>query len=137
MDEVGLSFRRPNRAAGTIAVAVSRSVKGDDTVVLGGHVDKAARLEILDHAAIAVQQDQWFAFASLNVMDANPADLEEMAGRRILALGLVREATIYKGSDGQRPCCDQAGHCVPSRLRTRELLGNSRRRLTQRGGTCT
>src|SRR5215204_4059753 len=89
MDEVGLSFRRPNRAAGTIAVAVSRSVKGDDTVVPGGHVNKAARLEILDHAAIAVQQDQWFAFASLNVMDANPADLKEMAGRRILALGLA------------------------------------------------
>ena len=105
MDDVGLSLRSPKRAARAIAVAVPGPIKGDDAVVLGGQVDKAARLEILDHAAIAVQQDQWLAFASLNVMDANSADFEEMAGRRILTLGLVREATIHKSSDGKRPCC--------------------------------
>ena len=56
MDQVCLRLRCPNRGARALAVAEARPVERDDAVFLRRHGEEAARLEILDHAAIAVQQ---------------------------------------------------------------------------------
>ncbi len=58
VDQVGLRLGRPDRAARTPAVAISGAVEHDDPVGPGGFVQQPARLEVLDHAAIAVQQNQ-------------------------------------------------------------------------------
>jgi hypothetical protein len=44
-------------------VAKTGTVENDDPMVLGGQVDQSARLEILDHAAVAVQKDDHAAVA--------------------------------------------------------------------------
>ena len=75
MDEVRLSFRRPNRAAWTIAVAVARSIKGDDAVILGGQINQPAGLKVLDHATVAMQEDQRGSRTPLDVVEANAAHM--------------------------------------------------------------
>ena len=49
MEDIGLSFRCPDRATWPIAVTKTGPVKDDDPVSLGRSFDKAARREILDH----------------------------------------------------------------------------------------
>src|SRR5688572_12364798 len=92
--EVGLCISRPNRAARPLAVSEPWAVENDNAVGSGRHVDETARLEILDQAAVAVQQDKWFAFAPLHVVQTDAIDFEELASRRVLTLRLVREMTV-------------------------------------------
>ncbi|GIQ75532.1 hypothetical protein BraRD5C2_39730 [Bradyrhizobium sp. RD5-C2] len=44
--------------AGSQAVAEARAIKYDYAVVPGGKIDEAACFKILDHAAVAMKQDQ-------------------------------------------------------------------------------
>jgi hypothetical protein len=51
-----LGIGRPDDIPGPAAVAESGPVDDDDPVVLGGHVDQSAGFEVLDHAAVAMQE---------------------------------------------------------------------------------
>ena len=68
VDQVSLLFGRPDYTARTLTVTKSRSIKNYDSVLLGRHFDKAAALEILDHAVYAVEQDEWFANPTFEIM---------------------------------------------------------------------
>ena len=74
MDQVGLRFRRPKRAAGSLAVAISGPVENDYPILPGGLVEEAARLEILNHAAVAVQQNERLALAALDIVQSDSSD---------------------------------------------------------------
>jgi hypothetical protein len=39
-------------------MAEARTIENDDAIVLGGQINQTAGFKILDHAAVAVQQDQ-------------------------------------------------------------------------------
>jgi hypothetical protein len=112
MDQLGLGFICPDRAAWTLAVAESRAVEHDDPVRLSRHIDQAAGLEILDHAAIAMEQDQWFAFATDNVVEANPIHLDELPGRRTVALSLSGKPVVDEGRDGEPNHTSGCADCV-------------------------
>jgi len=68
LDQIGLGLIRPNCAAGAAAVTKTGPVKSNHAVTRGCHCDQAARHEILDHAAIPVQQNKWFTFSALDDM---------------------------------------------------------------------
>jgi hypothetical protein len=51
-------------------MAEARTVEHDDAVSLGQVVDDSADLEILDHCAVAMQQDDRRAVAPVEVMEA-------------------------------------------------------------------
>ena len=55
--------------------------------------------EILDHAAIAVQQHERLACAAFDIVQTNAADFDEPAGRRIVAFGLLRAFAIVERRD--------------------------------------
>ena len=61
LDQFGLGIGRPDDVARPVAVAEAGTVENDDPVVLGGEINQTAGFEILDHAAVAVQQNQRFA----------------------------------------------------------------------------
>jgi hypothetical protein len=42
-------------------------------------IEESARGEVLDHAAVAVQQHEWLAFAAVDVMEKNAVYLQEAA----------------------------------------------------------
>ena len=112
VQQVGLCVGSPDRAARPVTVAKSRTVEHDHAVAFSRHIDDAARLEILDHTAVAVQKDQRLAFAALDVMKANAVNFDELAGRRVLALGFIREVTVHKGRNGQCPDSDGSGNGI-------------------------
>ena len=129
MDQVGLRFRRPDRAAGAPAVPISRPVKHDDAILLGGLVEQPARLEILDHAAVAVQQDERLAFSTLDVVQPDCIDLEEPPLWWIEALGGLRKPSVYQRRDSERSetdrCCGRVW--VISKVRQRLACAGPRR----------
>jgi hypothetical protein len=57
LDEFCLNIRRPYDVARAVAVAEAGTVEHDDPVVLGSEINQTAGFEILDHAAVAVQQN--------------------------------------------------------------------------------
>jgi hypothetical protein len=57
-NEFGLGVRRPNDVARAVAVAESGSVENNDPVILGSEINQTAGFEILDHAAVAVKENQ-------------------------------------------------------------------------------
>src|SRR6478609_48294 len=84
LEEVGLGCRRPHHVAGPEAVAEAGTIEHDDAIVLGSEVDQAARLEILDHAAIAMEQHQGASGSALHVMQANSVDVDEPSLRWVV-----------------------------------------------------
>ena len=59
----------------------ARAIDGDDAISLGQPFEYPANLKILHHGAVTVQQDEGRSFASLEVMQADPFDIKEAAGR--------------------------------------------------------
>ena len=110
-----MGFWGPDGAAGSLAVAISRTVERDHPVFLRRHVDEAARLEILNHAAVTVQQDQRFAAALIEIVESNAIHYDEFAKRRIVLGRLLRNVLVRKGEARQR-CCD-AYRCCHIRAR--------------------
>ena len=108
-DQLGLAVRRPDHVAGPGAVPVSGTVEGDDPVFPGGAVEQAARLEVLDHAAVAMQQRQRRAGPPLDVMQPDAVDLQEPALRRVAPLGVLREPVVDQGRDGESRDPDDRG----------------------------
>ena len=56
-------------------------------VILGGPVQQAAQFEIVGVEDIAVQQHQLRSLNALEVVQAQAVDVDEFAGRRIVAFG--------------------------------------------------
>ena len=107
MEKVCLGFRSPDRAPWAIAVTEARPVKNDDTISSGGTMDQTATRKILDHASIAVQQDQGFAIALLDVVEAHAFNLNEFSHGRIITFSLFGGVAIHKRGDceyGDRHC---------------------------------
>ena len=58
----------------------ARAIHGDDTISLGQRRKYPADLKILQHGAVAVQQDERRSLASLEIMEVDPFNIEEAAG---------------------------------------------------------
>jgi hypothetical protein len=89
VDQVRLGLIGPNGAAWPIAVTKSGTVKYDDPVLFRREIDEAAGQEILDHAAIAMEQDQWLSFPPHNIMEPDPVHLDEFSDWGIVPLSLI------------------------------------------------
>jgi hypothetical protein len=68
-DQFSLGVRRPNNAARPVAVTKAGPVEHDDAMILGDEIDEAAAFEVLDHAAVTVQEYDGIACAALDVME--------------------------------------------------------------------
>ena len=70
-------------------------------------------LEVLDHAAVAVQQDERLALATLDVVQADSIDLEELSLWGIAALRILCKPSVHQGRDGEcrdaNRCCGRVG----------------------------
>ena len=64
----------------------ARSIHGDDTVSLGQRRKYPADLKILQHGAVAVQQDERRSLAALEIMEVDPFNIEEVADRWVVPL---------------------------------------------------
>jgi hypothetical protein len=97
VDQFGLRSWRPNHFSGAITVAKTGTVENDDPMVLGGQIDQSARLEILDHAPVAMKKDQWFASSTLDVVQPNTVYLQELTLRGVVAHSLLSEMSVRQG----------------------------------------
>jgi hypothetical protein len=88
-EKVGLSVRIPDHVAGARTVPKSGPIERDHSVILSRKIDEASRLKVLNHAAVAVKQDQRRAGSALDVMEADAVDLHEPALRGIFADSLL------------------------------------------------
>ena len=78
---------------------IPRPVEDDNPMFLGGLVEQPTQLEILDHTAVAVQQNERLAFAALDIVQLDAIDLEELPFWRIKALGGLRASSINERRD--------------------------------------
>jgi hypothetical protein len=58
VNQLSLRGRRPDNVTRPITMTEARTIENDDAIILSGQIDQTTGFEILDHAAIAVQQDQ-------------------------------------------------------------------------------
>jgi hypothetical protein len=93
--EISLSLRRPHPASGATAMPEAGAIEGYDPVFFASHGDQAAGAEILDHAAIAVQEDEGLAMPALDIMKPHTLDLEKPSGWRVIPFCLLRQMPIY------------------------------------------
>ena len=98
-----------------ITVPKARSVKNDDPILSRRLVDKAARGKILNHAAVAMQQNQWLALTALKVVEANAFYFDEFTHWRVVTLGLLRNEPVDERGD--RECRDNDGGTYRYRVR--------------------
>jgi hypothetical protein len=84
--EVSLRFRCPDCAAGPATVTKSGSVECDHAVFLRGQINQPAGLKVLDHAPVAMQEDQWSSRPPLNVVEANTVHRDESSEGRVTTL---------------------------------------------------
>lgn len=68
-EEIGLGLRAPHPAAWPRAVPIAGTVEHHDPVLARHHPNQSAGEEVLDHAAIAMQQNQRRSLATLQVME--------------------------------------------------------------------
>src|SRR5690348_8589489 len=92
-------------------MAVSRTIADDDAVFFRRHVDKPADLEILDHAATAVQQDDRVALPALKIMDPYSVHIEEPSDRAVPTLGSPGKLVVHQRRDGKHPGRGNDGQC--------------------------
>src|SRR4051794_10795914 len=93
-NEVCLGLRSPNSVAGPIAVPKARPVKCDHAVCLRGPVEQPAGSEVLDHAPVAMKQDQRHACSPIHVMETNALYRNELPKRRITAFSPLRQPAV-------------------------------------------
>jgi hypothetical protein len=91
-------------------MAVSWAIKSYDAMLLGSKVDETARLEIRNHTAVAMQQNDRFPFAAVDVVEPNTVDFEKLADRRIVSLSSFRKLTVYE-SRGHQYAYGSKGYC--------------------------
>jgi hypothetical protein len=125
-NEFSLKIRRPDQVARAVTVAETRTVYNNDTVVLGSEIDQTARFEVLDHAAVAVQENERFAGTSFDIVQPNTLDVEEAASGRVLARWRLSKAMVANAPIITAEATANEG---ASALRRRAGIGE-RRRLT-------
>jgi hypothetical protein len=64
----------------------ARAIHGDDTISLGQRRKYPADLKILQHGAVAMQQDERGSLASLEIMEVDSFNIEEAAGGLVFPL---------------------------------------------------
>jgi hypothetical protein len=69
-------------------------------MIFSQEVNQPARVEVLDHASVAMQKNYRGAGATFDVMQPDAAHLHELAPRRIVALGFLRKISIDQGGRG-------------------------------------
>src|SRR5215211_567492 len=131
MDQIRLGLGSPDCAARTFAVTEPRAIEHDDTVPLRSHGNETARLEILDHAAVAVQQNQRLSLTTLDIVEPDAVDFDKSAGRRIITLGFLRHPAVNKGRDDQSPDGNGGSHCVWSRFYRGKHVPHERYQITR------
>src|SRR5579871_1304682 len=95
-EQVCLCIWGPNNIAWTIAVSEARPVENDDPICLRSQFDETTRLEILDHAAVTVKQDQRLPFATLDVVQPDAINFKEAPTWGVLALRLCRQVSVHE-----------------------------------------
>src|ERR1700732_4583387 len=101
----------PNDIPGPRAMSKSRAVEHDHSVVLAPQTNRAARLEILDHAAVAVKQNQRPAIAAFHVVQTDPVNVDEPPLRGIVALRFLSKLPVYDRCRRQNAGCRGDGGC--------------------------
>ena len=86
--EISLSFWCPHLRPWPARMTEARAIHGDDTISLGQRRKYPADLKILQHGAVAVQQDERRSLASLDIMEVDPFNIEEAAGGWVFPLRL-------------------------------------------------
>jgi hypothetical protein len=84
--EPGLLERPPSASARTFAIAEAGAVEGDHAIAGAGAFGNAAGDEIRDHAAVAVQQDDWSAGAAIEVVQPGSIYRYESADHGVVSL---------------------------------------------------
>jgi hypothetical protein len=82
-------------------VTEARAIDGDDAVPLGQSFDYPANLKILHHGAVTVQQDKGWPLASLQVMEADSLDIEEVTGWWVVPLRLTCALSVHQSRGSQ------------------------------------
>jgi hypothetical protein len=78
-------------------VAKSRTIESDNAVLPSSEIDQTARLKVLNHTPIAVEQDERWSRSQLNVVEPNPLDCDEASRWRVTTLGSLRKNVIHNG----------------------------------------
>ena len=87
---------------------IAGTIEHDDPVLPGRQVDKPAGDEVLDHAAVAMQQDQRRSLATFQVMEADPVHLYEPADRGIALFGPLCKLVVDHCRGCQSTCNGQS-----------------------------
>jgi hypothetical protein len=78
-------------------MAEAWAIKHDDAMILSSEVNQAAAFEILNHAAVAMQQDDRVACAPFDKMEAHAVHLNKLPSRRVISLGLFCGVSVEQG----------------------------------------
>jgi hypothetical protein len=97
-------------------MAEAGTIESDDAIIFGGQVDQAAGFEILDHAAIAVQENQRRAGAAFDIVKPDAIDFQEPTGGRIIVLGILGQISVDQGRYRQSPHGRCRSHDIRMRL---------------------
>jgi hypothetical protein len=97
-------------------MAEARTIETDDAITLGGYIDQAAGFEILDHAAIAVQQDQRRPRAAFDIVKMDAVYFQKLTSRRIVVFGGLGEAAIHQDGYGDNSRSYGCRQCVRMRV---------------------
>jgi len=101
LEQTGLCVRSPDPVARARAVPISGTVKDDDAMLPCRQINKSAGGEILDHAAVAMQENQHRTLALLNVMEADAIHLDKTPKWGVMCLGPSGKPLIDKSRYGQ------------------------------------
>jgi hypothetical protein len=101
MHDFSLSGRCPTPRPWPVCVTEARAIDGDDAVPLGQPFDYPANLKILHHGAVTVQQDKGWPLASLQVMEADSLDIEEVTGWWVVPLRLTCASSVHQSRGSQ------------------------------------
>jgi hypothetical protein len=96
-------------------VTEARAINGDDAVLLGQPFDYPANLKILHHDAVTVQQDKGRPLASLQVMEADSLDIEEVTGWWVVPLRLTCASSVHQSRGSQEGGRGESSRAKPGR----------------------
>jgi hypothetical protein len=94
-EQGGLGVRSPNLTSRSVAVPKAGAVEDDHSVCLRSPLNEPARGEILNHAAVSMQQDERLSCPVFDIVQPNAVHLDETAHRGISALRALRKLTIH------------------------------------------
>jgi len=117
-DKICLCRWRPDCVTRAVGVPKSGSIKSNDAVLLRRSINQAAGLEVLNHTAIAVQQDERSSSTAFHVMKLNAVHCNEASNRWVVTLRSFHEPPGSKGrrrSQSLQLQLRSAGRCGPWR----------------------